>query len=78
MDSVYKFKKTIKKRKVLFIDDNYNNITDAQKLTNITNFEIIHYTKNSNKHFNQSDIKIKDVFDKLINLVINNFLLNRL
>ena len=62
-----KFKKTIKKRKVLFIDDNYNNITDAQKLTNITNFEIIHYTKNSNKHFNQSDVKIKDVFDKLLN-----------
>lgn len=48
------------KHKMMFVDDNYRNITDAYKLKNIRDFQVVHYIAHSNKENNnteaQSDI----------------------
>lgn len=45
---------------IYFIDDNYNNIVDANKLRNIDKFNIIHYTAHTNR---VSDVGVEDLKD---------------
>ena len=52
--------KIIKHDKIVFIDDNFLNITDALKLK-FNNFEIINYTK----HNNHNNIYITDDITKI-------------
>lgn len=49
-----------------FIDDNYMNITDAYKLTNIKKLKVIHYTAHTKR---KSDEGIEDLKSILLNVV---------
>ena len=48
-------------KKIFFIDDNYLNILDAHKLTNVPNFNIIHYTAHTHR---KSDESVEDLSSK--------------
>ena len=56
MSSKFNFNK-----KIFFIDDNYLNILDAHKLTNVPNFNIIHYTAHTHR---KSDESVEDLSSK--------------
>lgn len=51
---------------IYFIDDNYLNITDAYKLTNIKKLKVIHYTAYTKR---KSDEGIEDLTSILLNVV---------
>ena len=48
---------------IYFIDDNYLNIIDANKLRNIQKFSIIHYTAHTNR---KSDVSVEDLSNILL------------
>lgn len=51
----------------MFVDDNYRNITDANKLQNIKDFTIVHYVAHSNKENNNKEATND------ITSILNNF-----
>ena len=51
---------------IYFIDDNYMNITDAYKLTNIKKLKVIHYTVHTKRKSNEG---IEDLKSILLNVV---------
>lgn len=55
------------KHKIMFVDDNYRNITDANKLQNIKDFKIVHYVAHSNKENNNNEATND------ITSILNNF-----
>lgn len=49
-------------KEIFFIDDNYKNIIDAHKISNIVkNFNIIHYTKHTKRKSEEGIDDIKDI-----------------